>query len=63
MSTPFVPEDFEVPLRLATDQFRLEPLGPGHDERDNEAWMSSIAHIRDTPGSPDGRRRRTRRRG
>ena len=50
MSTPFVPDDFEVPAGLATDQFRLEPLGPEHNERDHEAWMSSIAHIRATPG-------------
>jgi len=55
VSTPFVPDDFEVPVRLATDQFRLEPLGPEHNERDHEAWMSSIGHIRDTPGFPDGK--------
>ena len=51
---PFVPDDFEVPLELATDRFRLEPLGPEHNERDHEAWMSSIAHIRATPGFPAG---------
>ena len=50
-----MPEDFEVPLELATDRFRLEPLGPEHNERDREAWMSSIAHIRATPGFPDGK--------
>jgi RimJ/RimL family protein N-acetyltransferase len=55
VSTPFVPDDFEVPLELATDRFRLEPLGPEHNERDHEAWMSSIAHIRATPGFPDGK--------
>lgn len=55
VSTPFVPDDFEVPLELATDRFRLEPLGPDHNERDHEAWMSSIAHIRATPGFPDGK--------
>lgn len=54
MSPPFVPDDFDVPLELVTDRFRLEPLGPQHNERDHEAWMSSIAHIRDTPGFPDG---------
>ncbi len=54
MSTPFVPDDFEVPLALTTDRFRLEPLGPEHNERDHEAWMSSIAHIRATPGFTDG---------
>lgn len=53
MSSPFVPDDFEVPLELATERFRLEPLGPEHNERDHEAWMSSIAHIRATPGFAD----------
>ena len=51
---PFVPGDFVVPTQLATDRFRLEPLGPEHNERDHEAWMSSITHIRATPGFPDG---------
>ena len=55
VQTPFVPDDFEVPLRLETDRFRLEPLGPEHNSRDHEAWMSSIAHIRATPGFPDGK--------
>lgn len=54
MASPFVPDDFEVPLELTTDRFRLEPLGPEHNERDHEAWMSSIAHIRMTPGFPHG---------
>ena len=54
VATPFVPDDFEVPLELVTDGFRLEPLGPEHNERDHEAWMSSIAHIRATPGFPAG---------
>lgn len=51
---PFVPADFEPPTSLATDAFRLEPLGPGHNEADLAAWTSSIDHIRDTPGYPDG---------
>jgi RimJ/RimL family protein N-acetyltransferase len=55
VATTFVPGDFEVPLELATDRFRLEPLGPEHNERDHEAWTSSIAHIRTTPGFPDGK--------
>ena len=54
MSTPFVPEDFEAPRELVTNRFRLEPLGPEHNERDHEAWMSSIAHIRMTPGFSNG---------
>ena len=32
----------------------LVPLGPEHNERDHAAWMSSIDHIRSTPGFPDG---------
>lgn len=50
MSEPFVPEDFDVPPGLDGPGFRLEPLGPAHNERDHEAWMSSIDHIRSTPG-------------
>jgi hypothetical protein len=47
---PFVPDDFAVPRELATGAFRLEPLGPQHNEGDYRAWMSSIDHIRSTPG-------------
>lgn len=28
----------------------LEPLGPEHNERDYDAWTSSVEHIRATPG-------------
>ncbi len=51
---PLVPDDFEVPERLVTDAFVLEPLGPEHNERDHAAWSSSIDHIRATHGF-DGR--------
>ena len=54
MESPFVPPDFEVPLALTGPGFRLEPLGPEHNERDHQAWSSSIDHIRATPGFPDG---------
>ncbi|MEU5950780.1 N-acetyltransferase [Streptomyces sp. NPDC047525] len=47
---PFVPDDFVVPLSLAADGFRLEPLGPQHNDADHVAWTSSIEHIRATPG-------------
>ena len=47
---PFVPSDFVVPPALATEQFRLEPLGPQHNDSDYEAWSSSLEHIRATPG-------------
>jgi hypothetical protein len=47
---PFVPDDFVVPLGRATEGFRLEPLGPQHNESDYEAWSSSVEHIHATPG-------------
>ena len=50
----FVPVGFDPPTSLATDQFRLEPLGPQHNQADHAAWTSSIEHIRSTPGYPDG---------
>ncbi|GAA1464861.1 N-acetyltransferase [Nocardiopsis exhalans] len=50
----FVPEDFAPPTSLTTERFRLEPLGPQHNEADFAAWTSSIEHIRATPGYPDG---------
>jgi hypothetical protein len=53
MSKTFVPLGFEPPMSLAEDGFRLEPLGPEHNERDHAAWMSSIEHIRATPGFED----------
>ncbi len=46
----FVPSDFDVPRDFAGPGFRLEPLGPEHNERDHVAWMSSIDHIRASPG-------------
>jgi hypothetical protein len=51
---PFVPVDFDPPISLAGDGFRLEPLGEQHNTADHAAWTSSIAHIRSTPGYPDG---------
>jgi RimJ/RimL family protein N-acetyltransferase len=54
-SDPFVPDGFEPPTSLATEGFRLEPLGPQHNDSDLAAWTSSIDHIRSTPGYPDGR--------
>jgi hypothetical protein len=53
-SVAFVPPGFDPPRSLVTDRFRLEPLGPQHNEADHAAWMSSIEHIRATPGYPDG---------
>jgi hypothetical protein len=53
-SDAFVPADFDPPTSFVTDEFRLEPLGPQHNEADHAAWMSSIEHIRATAGYPDG---------
>ena len=53
-SRPFVPDDFDPPTTLVREQFRLEPLGPQHNEADLAAWSSSVEHIRGTPGYPDG---------
>jgi hypothetical protein len=50
----FVPDDFDPPRSLVTEAFVLEPLGPEHNEQDYDAWSSSIAHIRASPGY-DGR--------
>jgi hypothetical protein len=49
----FVPRDFDVPRRLETPQFVLEPLGPEHNDLDYDAWTSSREHIRTTPGWED----------
>ena len=46
----FVPADFVPPTSLVHDRFRLEPLGPQHNEADHAAWTSSIDHVRATPG-------------
>jgi hypothetical protein len=51
----FVPDDFEAPRSLVSksasgEDFRLEPLGLEHNERDYRAWTSSIEHIRNSPG-------------
>lgn len=52
----FVPASFEPPLGLDADAFRLEPLGPQHNERDHAAWSSSIEHILGSPGyGPESR--------
>jgi len=52
--TAFVPDDFDPPQGLSEAQFRLEPLGPQHNEADYAAWTSSMQHIRDTPGYAGG---------
>ena len=51
----FVPRDFDVPRRLETPQFVLEPLRPEDNEHDYDAWTSSMDHIAATPAWGDGR--------
>jgi hypothetical protein len=46
----FVPDDFDVPSSLESSAFTLHPLAAEHNERDYDAWMSSIDHIKATPG-------------
>jgi hypothetical protein len=46
----FVPLDFRVPDGPVCDGFRLIPLGPEHNDKDHLAWMSSVEHIKRTPG-------------
>lgn len=51
----FVPDDFDPPTTLtfmsaAGQALCLAPLGVEHNERDHRAWMSSIDHIRASPG-------------
>ena len=55
MAQSFVPDDFVVPQGLVGPGFRLEPLGPQHNDADHSAWTSSIDHIRATPGFSDPR--------
>ena len=50
MEEAFVSDSFEAPISFEGPGFHLEPLIPEHNERDHEAWMSSIDHIRSTPG-------------
>jgi hypothetical protein len=50
MSDLFVPVDFAVPGGLSPGEFRLEPLGPQHNDADYAAWTSSMSHIQATPG-------------
>ena len=45
-----VPDGFDPPNGLTTEDFVLEPLTPAHNVADHDAWTSSIAHIQATPG-------------
>jgi len=46
MSTPFVPENFQVPEKLETDTFRLRMLTVNDVVKDYDAVMTSIDHLK-----------------
>ena len=50
MTRSLVPDDFEPPRTFEGPGFHLQPLGPEHNDRDYEAWTSSMDHIHATPG-------------
>jgi hypothetical protein len=49
----FVPAGFDPPVQLTIGAFRLEPLGPEHNDRDYAAWTSSTEYIRSQPSLAD----------
>jgi hypothetical protein len=50
MPASFIPDDFDPPRTFAGPGFRLKPLVPAHNERDYQAWTTSMDHIHATPG-------------
>ena len=50
MTDLFIPGNFDPPTAFLGPGFHLEPLGPEHNDRDHEAWTSSMDHIHSTPG-------------
>ncbi len=46
MKEKFVPDDFIVPEKLETDRFRMRMLSVEDVEKDYEAVMSSVEHLR-----------------
>lgn len=47
-SPSFIPDGFEPPVLVETEQFKLVPLGPDLVDIDFEAYMSSIEHLQQT---------------
>ena len=45
---PFIPADFEPPVLVETDKFKLVPLGPDLVDIDFAAYMSSVEHLQET---------------
>jgi hypothetical protein len=48
--TDFVPKDFTPPPPPPQFGFSIVPLRLAHNDRDLEAWSSSVKHIHATPG-------------
>ena len=44
----FIPDDFEAPALVESDDFKLVPLGPELVDLDYAAYMSSIDHLQQT---------------
>jgi hypothetical protein len=47
-ASAFIPSEFEPPVLIETDEFKLVPLGPDLVNLDFAAYMSSIAHLQET---------------
>lgn len=44
--SPFLPPAFAPPSRVETAEFVLVPLTPEHNERDYDAWATSVPELR-----------------
>jgi hypothetical protein len=47
-SEAFIPAEFEPPVLVEEQEFKLQPLGPDLVDVDYEAYMSSIEHLQET---------------
>lgn len=47
-SASFIPAEFEPPVLVSTDDFKVVPLGPELVQIDYDAYMSSIDHLQKT---------------
>jgi hypothetical protein len=47
-NSAFIPDEFELPILVESDDFKLVPLGPDLVELDFAAYMSSIEHLQET---------------
>lgn len=47
-ASAFIPSEFEPPVLVEADDFKLVPLGPDLVELDFAAYMSSIEHLQET---------------